>query len=210
MRCIHDQHHTHRVRIVKGYRQQNAGVSKTQQPAPIKESVNDPRPTRTARKPPNRPRGSRCRRRRRVARWHVLARSQPRSRRVAPQSRPGALEQTRQREIEARWQSTVDQQASELSNARTTITQQASRLRALSLDSSRLRDQLTAYAAGSPGEDSVAACHARAAALSAYAADLGAVAGEIAIAARQSAVERDEFAAEVNALIKAWPRAGER
>jgi len=32
----------------------------------------------------------------------------------------------------------------------------------------------------------------------------------MAVAARQSAIERDEFAAEVTALIKAWPRAGER
>ncbi len=28
MRCIHDQHHTHRVRIVKGSRQQNAECQK--------------------------------------------------------------------------------------------------------------------------------------------------------------------------------------
>ena len=129
---------------------------------------------------------------------------------AAATERAIALEQARQREIGERWQSTVDQQAQELSNARTTINQQASRLRALSLDSSRLRDQLTTYAAGDPGEDSVAACHARAAALSTYAADLGAAASEIAVAARQSAIERDEFAAEVTALIKAWPRAGER
>ncbi len=129
---------------------------------------------------------------------------------AAATERAIAIEQARQREIGERWQSTVDQQASELSNARTTINQQAARLRALSLDSSRLRDQLTSYAAGSPGEDSVAACHARAAALSHYAADLGAVASEIAIAARQSAIERDGFAAEVTALIKAWPRAKER
>jgi len=129
---------------------------------------------------------------------------------AAATERAIALEQARQREIGERWQSTVDQQASELSNARTTINQQAARLRALSLDSSRLRDQLTSYAAGSPGEDSLAACHARAAALSHYAADLGAVASEIAIAARQSAIERDEFAAEVTALLRAWPRAGER
>ena len=129
---------------------------------------------------------------------------------AAATERAIAIEQARQREIEARWQSTVDQQASELSNARATINQQAARLRALSLDSSRLRDQLTAYAAGSPGEDSLAACHARSAALAIYAADLGAVAGEIAVAARQAAVERDEFAAEVTALLRAWPRAEER
>ena len=129
---------------------------------------------------------------------------------AAATERAIALEQARQREIEARWQSTVDQQALELSNARTTINQQADRLRALSLDSSRLRDQLTAYAAGSPGEDSLTACNARAAALATYAADIGAAASEISIAARQAAVDRDGFAAEVNALINAWPRAGER
>ena len=129
---------------------------------------------------------------------------------AAATERAIAIEQARQREIGERWQSTVDQQALELSNARATINQQAARLRALSLDSSRLRDQLTAYAAGSPGEDSIAACHARSAALATYAAAIGAAASEIAIAARQSAVERDEFAAEVTSLIKAWPRAGER
>lgn len=129
---------------------------------------------------------------------------------AAATERAIAIEQARQREIEARWQSTVDQQAQELSNARTTINQQAARLRALSLDSSRLRDQLAAYAAGDPGEDSLAACHARAAALASYAADLATAAAAVAIAARQSAVERDEFAAEVTALLRAWPRAGER
>lgn len=129
---------------------------------------------------------------------------------AAATERAIAIEQARQREIGERWQSTVDQQAQELSNARTTINQQAARLRALSLDSSRLRDQLTTYAAGSPSEDSLAACNARAAALATYAAALGSAASEIAIAARQSAVERDEFAAEVTALLRAWPRAGER
>ena len=125
---------------------------------------------------------------------------------AAATERAIAIEQARQREIGERWQSTVDQQASELSNARTTIAQQATRLRALSLDSSRLRDQLTAYAAGSPGEDSLAACNARSAALATYAADLATAAAAVAVAARQSAVERDEFAAEVTALFKAWPR----
>ena len=129
---------------------------------------------------------------------------------AAATERAIAIEQARQREIGERWQSTVDQQAQELSNARTTINQQAARLRALSLDSSRLRDQLTAYAAGDSGEDSLASCRARAAALATYAAALGSAASEIAIAARQSAVERDEFAAELTALLRAWPRAGER
>jgi hypothetical protein len=120
------------------------------------------------------------------------------------------IEQGKQRDIEALWHDRADAAQKELNDARKTIDEQGRHLAGLRLDAGRLRDQLTSYAAGSPGEDSVAACHARAAALSTYAADIGAAASEIAVAARQSAIERDEFAAEVSALIKAWPRAGER
>lgn len=126
---------------------------------------------------------------------------------AAATERAIAIEQVRQREIEARWQATVDQQAQELAHARTTIAEQASRLGALRLDAGRLRDQLAAYAAGGSGADSLAACQTRAAALAAYGADLGAAAAAVAATARRAALERDQFAAEVLACVRAWPTA---
>ncbi len=116
-----------------------------------------------------------------------------------------AIEQARQREIEAQWRATLDQATQELTHARNTIADQAARLAALRLDAGELRDQLAAYAGGPAGADPAATCPARAAALAAYGADLGAAAAAVGRAARQAAVERDQFAAEVSACTAAWP-----
>jgi hypothetical protein len=87
------------------------------------------------------------------------------------------------------------------------------RLRTRAADADRrLRDHLAAYAAGGAA-DTAAACQARAAALGAYAADVSRAADEIAESAAELAAvavaaagERDAYAAEVVACVKAWPR----
>lgn len=86
------------------------------------------------------------------------------------------------------------------------------RLRADAADADRLRDQLAAYAAGGAG-DTTAACQARSAALATYAAELSRAADDVAQSAGTVAGvavaatgERDEFAADLAACVKAWPR----
>jgi hypothetical protein len=119
-----------------------------------------------------------------------------------------AMEQAKQRDIEARWQDAADLSRKELDDARKTIADQAARLGRLQLDAGQLRNQLAAYAAGGAGQDSLAACQTRASTLAAYASDLGSSAAEVAAVAVVAAKERDEYAAEVVACVSAWPKAG--
>lgn len=118
-----------------------------------------------------------------------------------------ALEQAKQRDIEARWQDRADAAQKELDDARKTIDEQGRHLAGLRLDAGRLRDQLAAYAAGAAGANPGATCEDRAQALAAYAADLGAAAAEVGRTAAIAARERDQYAAEVVACVAAWPKA---
>lgn len=116
-----------------------------------------------------------------------------------------SIEQAKQRQTEARWQVLSDSARKELDDAQKTIAYQAGRLNALRVDTGRLRDQLTAYASGGPGSDTITACQDRGQTLATYAAEVGIAAQEIAGLAIVAAKERDEFAAEVMACVAAWP-----
>jgi hypothetical protein len=100
----------------------------------------------------------------------------------------------------------VDTAREDLNDARTVIREQDGRIARLSVDTSRLRDKLAAFAAGSGADDSVAACQDRAATLAIAAAEGAGLLAEGADLYRQAAGIADECNAEVKALVKAWPR----
>jgi chromosome segregation ATPase len=116
-----------------------------------------------------------------------------------------AAEQRKQRDLEQRYVDAVQSATEELTHARHQIAERERALAALRLDAGRLRDQLTTYAAGGAGADPAAACPARAAALAAWAADLGEAAAEVGRLAAQFTRERDQYAAELVACVRAWP-----
>lgn len=120
-------------------------------------------------------------------------------------ARAVSIEQAKQREIEQRWQTATNQATEALTDARRTIAEQARRIDSLRLDAGSLRNQLATYAAGRAGEDPAAA-RDRGAVLAAAVADgaelLAEGAGLLATCARA----HDERAAEVTALLRAWPR----
>lgn len=103
-------------------------------------------------------------------------------------------------------QETVDHARANLEGSRQTIAAQASRIAALSADSDRMRNKLTTYATGRSGQDTVAACQSRAGALAGLLAEGAGIVIEGANLARESALAHDERAAEVNALLSAWPQ----
>ena len=103
-------------------------------------------------------------------------------------------------------QDSVDHARANLEGSRQTIAAQASRIATLSADSDRLRGKLAAFAAGRPGSDTLAACQSRAGALANLLADGSGLLVEGSNLARQCAIAHDERAAEVRALLSAWPR----
>jgi hypothetical protein len=100
----------------------------------------------------------------------------------------------------------VDTAREDLHHARERIREQDSRIARMSVDTSRLRDKLAAFAAGSGADDSVASCQDRAATLATAAAEGAGLLAEGADLYRQAAGVADECNAEVTALVKAWPR----
>lgn len=100
----------------------------------------------------------------------------------------------------------VDTAREDLNDARNRIREQDSTIARLSVDTSRLRDKLAAFASGRGADDSVAACQARAATLADLAAEGAGLLAEGANLYRQAASVADECNAEVRALVKAWPR----
>lgn len=116
-----------------------------------------------------------------------------------------AIEQARQREIEQRYATNAASAAQELAHARQTIAEQDRLVRDLRAAASGLRIDLAAFAAGGTCEDPGAPGGTRAGALAELAADgadLLADGGELL---RACARDHDERAAEVRALIQAWP-----
>lgn len=124
-----------------------------------------------------------------------------------------AAEQRKQKQIGDRWQEIVEKVTGERDAAHAKIDQleaeQAATTRRLD-DAVRangwMRNQLAAYAAGGTGADPGATCEARARALAALAADGAELLAEGAGLVRSCAAAHDKRAAEVNALVDAWPR----
>lgn len=103
-------------------------------------------------------------------------------------------------------QQAADTAREDLNHARDRIREQDGRIARLSVDSGRLRDQLAAYAAGTGDSDTVAACRQRAAGLAGAATEGAELLAEGVGLLREAALAHDERAAEVRALIQAWPR----
>ena len=103
----------------------------------------------------------------------------------------------------------VDTAREDLSHAKDRIREQDARIGRLSVDADRLRDQLAAYAAGSGDPNPGASCPDRAATLAGLAAEGASLLAEGAELYRQAAVAESERAAEVKALLQAWPNHAE-
>jgi hypothetical protein len=102
-------------------------------------------------------------------------------------------------------QDSVDRARANLEGSNRTIAAQAARIAVLSSDSDRLRGKLATYAAGRSGQDTLAACHARAGTLANLLAEGAGLVVEGANLARECSIDHDRRAAEVNALLSAWP-----
>jgi hypothetical protein len=125
-----------------------------------------------------------------VAEWH----------RLAAQASATALLQ--QQQLQAR----VQRAQETLDEARRHNAALAADMARVRVDRDRLRKQLSTYAAGAGDRDTVAACQARAGTLTALLA-AGAELVEACVGlAQRAAAAHDERAAEVEALLAAWPR----
>jgi hypothetical protein len=116
----------------------------------------------------------------------------------------------RNRALEAQMRQAADKARKELDDALREIQNREVALAGLRRDRDTLRvglrNALVAYAGGSGSADSIAACHARAGALAAAAADGAELLAEGAGLLEQAALAHDRRAAEVRALIEAWPQ----
>jgi hypothetical protein len=103
-------------------------------------------------------------------------------------------------------QLTVDTAREDLTHAKAAIADRDARIARVSLDAGRLRDKLAAYASGAGSQDSIAACQHRAATLADLLAEGAGLLAEGSDLYRQAARAHDDRAAEVAALLQAWPR----
>jgi hypothetical protein len=106
-------------------------------------------------------------------------------------------------------QSDVDTARKDLEDARVRISVQDADIARLRLNADGLRVKLGAYASGPTGGDSLAACQRRSNELAGFLADGVGILTEGASLLRQIAVSHDERAAEVAALLAAWPRSAQ-
>lgn len=109
-------------------------------------------------------------------------------------------------DLAAQWQRKAD-------DARTAVEDERERNAALSAlivrldaDRERLRGDLATYAAGTGATDTVVACQARAAALASLLAEGGELLAEGGNLLAETARAHDDRAADVRALIAAWPK----
>jgi len=123
---------------------------------------------------------------------------------VAATQKAIALEQAKQREIEIGRQQIADTAKKGLDDARQQIAARDRSIAALRTDAHGLRQLLATYATGGAGQDP------RAASVAGTLADLAASGADLlsegADLLRTCARDHDERAAEVSALISAWPR----
>lgn len=106
-------------------------------------------------------------------------------------------------------QSDIDNARKGLDDARGTIAERDSVIARMSIDARGLRQRLSAFAAGSGDKDSLAACLDRSGRLAELATEGGDLLAEGAGLLRQAAKANDERAAEVAALLAAWPSNGD-
>ena len=104
-------------------------------------------------------------------------------------------------------QADVDSAREELENARARIRLQDADIARLRLNADGLRVKLGAYATGTGSADSLGACQQRAGALANLLAEGSGLLAEGGNLLRDIARAHDERAAEVNALLSAWPKA---
>jgi hypothetical protein len=118
--------------------------------------------------------------------------------------------EARNRALEAQMRQAADKARKELDDAIAEIRNREAALAGIRRDRDALRvglrDALAAYAGGSGTADSLAACRARAGALAVAAADGAELLAEGASLLEQAALAHDRRAAEVRALIEAWPQ----
>jgi hypothetical protein len=123
---------------------------------------------------------------------------------VAATQKAIALEQAKQRKIAEERQQTADNARKGLDDARQQIAAKDRAIASLRTDAGSLRMQLAAYAASAAGQDPSAA--AVAGTLGTVAAEGAELLAEGADLLRTFARDHDERAAEVTALLAAWPR----
>jgi len=116
----------------------------------------------------------------------------------------------RARAVENMMRRAVDNARKELEDANREIQARETALASLRRDRdilrNGLRNALAAYASGAGSADSIAACHARAGALADAAANGAELLAEGAGLLEQATLTHDRRAAEVRALIAAWPK----
>lgn len=103
-------------------------------------------------------------------------------------------------------QEAADAAREALDDAQRQISEQANRIAVLSVDAGRMRVDLARYAAARSRPDTVAACQDRAGTLAGLLAEGAGLVAEGANLARASSADHDRCAAEVRALLNAWPR----
>lgn len=129
---------------------------------------------------------------------------------LAAIDRARADAESKARQLEIVWAEAAERASKELRDAYAIIERSAPEIEKLRRDRDILRDGLRnalhAYAAGRSAEDSVAACRSRAGALASLLADGTELLAEGAGLLEQVAVAHDRRAAEVSALLRAWPQ----
>lgn len=129
---------------------------------------------------------------------------------IASIERARADAEQKARQLEIAWADAAEKASRELKDAYSIIERSAPEIDRLRRDRDALRDGLRnalhAYAAGRSAEDSVAACRSRAGALASLLADGADLLAESAGLLEQAALAHDRRAAEVTALLQAWPQ----
>ena len=110
------------------------------------------------------------------------------------------------REKEQAWQEIVDKKERGIQDEQRKNTSLAFALSGSRTDISGLRKQLSGFAAGTAGGDSIAACRAEAGTLAALLASGAEIGDRLRDLAVRSAKDHDDRAAEVEGLLASWPR----
>ena len=140
-----------------------------------------------------------------VAQYRLNSERAAHARDLAAHAQAVARSEAEARTREAAMAALVIEATHDLEAARASIADQDRLIARLRVDARGLRDQLAAYAIGSP-DDTAAACHARSGTLADLLAEGAGLVAEGVELARTCAVSEAERAAEVTALVTAWPR----
>lgn len=129
---------------------------------------------------------------------------------VAEWNRLAARGAQRALDLTAQWQRKADDARTALEDERERNAALAARIARLDADRERLRGDLATYAAGTGAADTVLACQARAATLAGLLAEGSDLLAEGGNLLAETARAHDDRAAEVRALVAAWPRNADR